>query len=55
MRCLLLFCDDCDACTVVHCLVQPIGAHGGEVLYFGCFALGMSLVSWIVMISAYVL
>ena len=19
------------------CLVQPIGAHGGEVMYFGCF------------------
>ena len=19
------------------CIVQPIGAHGGEVMYFGCF------------------
>ena len=29
-------------------LVQPVGAHGGEVM----FALGVSLVSCIVMISA---
>ena len=28
-----------------HCLVQPIGAHGGEVVYLGVFALRVSLVS----------
>ena len=27
------------------CLVQPIGAHCCEVMYFGCFPLGVSLVS----------
>ena len=33
------------------CLVQPIRIEiwNGEVMYFGCFALGVRLVSWIVM------
>ena len=35
--------------------VQPIGAQGGEVMYFWCFALGVSLVSWNVIASASVL
>ena len=26
--------DECDEPT--SCLVQPIGTHGGEVMYFGC-------------------
>ena len=26
--------NECDEPT--SCLVQPIGAHGGEVMYFGC-------------------
>ena len=26
--------DDCNEPT--SCLVQPIGTHGGEVMYFGC-------------------
>ena len=34
----------CSECNVVsnecneptHCLVQPIGTHGGEIMYFGC-------------------
>ena len=34
------------------CLVQPIGTHGGEVMYFKCICFRGSLVSWIVMISA---
>ena len=43
----------CGACNVVSnesgeptpCLVQPIGAHGGKVMYFGSFALVVCLVS----------
>ena len=39
----------CSECNVVSnecneptsCLVQPIGTHGGEVTYFGVFALGV--------------
>ena len=27
-------CNECDEHT--SCLVQPIGTHGGEVMYFGC-------------------
>ena len=27
--------NECDEHT--SCLVQPIGVHGGEVMYFGCF------------------
>ena len=33
-------------------IVQHIGAHGGEVMYFGCFCFRGELVSLIVMISA---
>ena len=47
----------CSECNVSNqckdptsCLVQPIGTHGGEVMYV--LVLGVSLVSWIVMISA---
>ena len=50
----------CSECNVVSnecneptsCLVQPIGTHGGEVMYFGCVCFKVSLVSRIVMISA---
>ena len=43
----------CSECNVVSnecneptsCLVQPIGTHGGEVMYCGCSFFGMSLVS----------
>ena len=50
----------CSECNVVSnecnehtsCLVQPIGMHGGDVMYFGCVCFCVSLVSWIVMISA---
>ena len=40
----------CNECNVVSneptsCLVQPIGTHGGEVMYFGCVCIGESLVS----------
>ena len=43
----------CSECNVVSneyneptsCLVQPIRAHCCEVMYFGCFDLGVSLVS----------
>ena len=50
----------CSECCVVSnepisCLVQPIDAHGGEVMYFGCFVLWVSLVFWSVMTSACVL
>ena len=34
------------------CIVQPIGTHGGEVMYVGCVCFRVSLVSGIVMISA---
>ena len=34
------------------CLVPPIVAHGGKVMYYGRFCFRVSLVSWIVMISA---
>ena len=32
-------------CTNEHtpCLVQPIGTHGGEVMYFGCFCFRVEL------------
>ena len=42
--------DKCNEST--SCLVQPIGTHGGEVMYFGCVYFRVSLVSLIVMISA---
>ena len=35
--------NECDEPT--SCLVQPISAHCCEVMYFGCLALGVSLVS----------
>ena len=43
----------CSECNVVSnecneptsCLVQAIGMHGGEIMYFGCVYLGVSLVS----------
>ena len=39
--------------SVMNCIVQPIGTHGGEVIYFGSFlSLGVSLVSRIVRIFA---
>ena len=38
-----VFCNECDEPT--SCLVQPIGTHGGEVMYFGCVCFRMSLVS----------
>ena len=43
-------CSECDVVSnecnePTSCLVQPIGAHCCEVMYFGCFALGPSLVS----------
>ena len=41
--------NECD--ERISCPVQPIGTHGGEVMYFGCFCLRVSLVSWIVMTS----
>ena len=34
--------DECNEPTSCH--VQPIGMHGGEVIYFFLFALGVSLV-----------
>ena len=45
--------DCCSECNVVSnegdeptpCSVQSIGAHGGEVMYIGSFALVLSLVS----------
>ena len=47
-------CSECDVVSnecnePTSCLVQPIGAHCCEVMYFGCLALGVSLV---VMMSA---
>ena len=35
-------CSECYAVSIecdklTYCLVQPIGAHGGEVMYCGCF------------------
>ena len=53
----------CSECNIVSnkgneptpCLTQPIGGHGGEVMYFACFALWVNLVSLIVIISACVL
>ena len=35
--------NECDEPT--SCLVQPIVAHCCEVMYYGCLALGVSLVS----------
>ena len=34
-------CSECNGVSnecnePTHCLVQPIGTHGGEVMYFGC-------------------
>ena len=45
--------NECDEPTPWR--VLPFGAQGGEVMYFWIFYLGVSLVSWIVMISACVL
>ena len=53
----------CSECNIVSnkgneptpCLTQPIGGHGGEVMYFACFALWVNLVSLIVITSACVL
>ena len=50
----------CSECNVVSnecnehtsCLVQPTGAHCCKVTYFGCLAVGASLVSGIVMMYA---
>ena len=36
-------CSECVEPTSY--LVRPIGTHGGEVMYFRSFALGVSLVS----------
>ena len=38
-------CSECYVVSDEHtfCLVQPVGVHGGEVMYFGVFALGVSL------------
>ena len=43
-------CSECDVVSnecnePTSCLVQPIGAHCCEVMYFWCLALGVSLVS----------
>ena len=43
-------CSECDVVSnecnePTSCLVQPIGAHCCEVMYFWCMALGVSLVS----------
>ena len=53
---------NCDMFSVVNvyrdhlkstsCLVQPIGMHSGEVMYFGCFCFRGDLGFLIVMISA---
>ena len=50
-------CSECDGVSnecnePTSCLVQPIGAHCWEVIILGVLALGVSLVSWIVMMSA---
>ena len=50
-------CSECDGVSnecnePTSCLVQPIGTHGSEVMYFGCVCFRGSLVSCIVMISA---
>ena len=48
----------CSECYVVsnECDEPTSGlVHSGEVMYFGCFALGVNLVSWIVMTCACVL
>ena len=50
----------CSECNVVSnkcdeptsCLVQPIGTHGGEVMYFGCVCCRGELSFLILMISA---
>ena len=34
-RCPIAHSNECNEPTP--CLVQPIGAHGGEVMYFRCF------------------
>ena len=34
-ECYVVSNNECDEPTT--CLVQPIGAHGGEVMYFGSF------------------
>ena len=42
-------CTECNVvsneCNELTSCVQPIGTHGGEVMYFVVFALGVSLVS----------
>ena len=35
--------NECNEATT--CLVQPIGTHDGESMYFGCVCFGVSLVS----------
>ena len=45
--------NECDEPTL--CLVQPIGAHGGEVMYFESFCFRGELGFLNLMISAYVL
>ena len=50
-------CSECDVVSngcnePTSCLVQPIGAHCCEVMYFGFLDLGVSLGSCIVMMSA---
>ena len=30
-------CVSDSICELFGCIVQPIGAHGGEVMYFDCF------------------
>ena len=52
---LMLCCGECDVVSnecdePTSCLVQPIGAHCCEVMYFECFGFKGELVSWIVMI-----
>ena len=42
-------CSECNAVSFecnepTSCIVQPIGTHGGEVMYFSVFALWVSLV-----------
>ena len=39
----VMLSDECNEPTP--CIVQPIGTHGVEVMYFWCFCFRMSLVS----------
>ena len=43
--------NECDQAT--SCLVHPIGTHGGEVMYFGCFGFRGELVCMISEIKVY--